>query len=85
MLTCRAIGASGNLMWQGLWISEAALNTAVPTTGPGPGGFTTPFNAAPAVGANFDTTVSQAVDLFFTQTVATGSLTLHQYWLDAKN
>lgn len=84
-LTCRAIGTTGNLMWQGFWLSEAAINTAVPTTGPGPGGFTVPFNAAPAVGANFDTTVSQVVDLFFTQTVATGSMTLHQYILEALN
>jgi hypothetical protein len=44
-----------------------------------------PWNAAPAVGANFSSIVSQTVDLFFTQTVATGSLTLHQYCLEAMN
>jgi hypothetical protein len=85
ILTCRAIGGSANLMWQGIWLSEAAINTAVPTTGPGPGGFTLPFNAAPAVGANFDSTIAQQVDLFFTQTVATGSMTLHQYSLISPN
>src|SRR5207249_2014139 len=26
----RAIGASGNIFWQGFWLSEAGLNTAVP-------------------------------------------------------
>jgi hypothetical protein len=38
-----------------------------------------PWNAAPAVGGNFDATVSNLLDLFFTQTVATGSITLHQF------
>lgn len=85
VLTARAIGSSGNLMWGGLWTSEAGINTAVPTTGPGPGGFNLPFNSAPAVGSSFDTTASQVVDLFFTQTVATGSMTLHQYILESLN
>jgi hypothetical protein len=34
---------------------------------------------APAVGGGFDNTAANAVDFFFTQTVATGSLTVHQY------
>jgi hypothetical protein len=84
LLTCRAIGASGNLMWQGRWASEAVIASPLPTVG-GSGMFTLPYNSAPAVGANFDTTASQAVDMFFTQTVATGSMTLHQYSLIACN
>jgi hypothetical protein len=44
-----------------------------------------PWNAAPAVGATFDSTTSQVVDFFFTQTVATGSMTLHQYSLISLN
>jgi hypothetical protein len=44
-----------------------------------------PWNSAPAVGNNFDSTASQQVDIFFTQTVATGSLTVHQYELIAAN
>jgi hypothetical protein len=78
LATCRLLGTAGNLMWQGRWISEAVIGSPLPTVG-GSGVFTLPFNSAPAVGANFDTTASQAVDMFFTQTVATGSMTLHQY------
>ena len=84
LLTCRAIGAAGNLMWQGKWLSEAVIGSPLPTVG-GCGMLTLPVNAAPAVGANFDTTAAQVVDLFFTQTVATGSLTLHQYTLESLN
>src|SRR5438445_5375240 len=36
----RAIGNAANMFWQGFWLSEAALNVAVPSTGPGPGGNT---------------------------------------------
>lgn len=87
MATCRAVGSSANLMWQGSWLSEAAINTAVPTTGPGPGGFTLPFNAAPAVGSNFDSTAAQQIDLFGTWSIAnaSNSITLHQFWLEAMN
>lgn len=76
-----AIGTTGNIFWQGTWLSGAAINTAAPATGPGPGGFTVPYNVAPVVGANFDTTIANLLDLFFTQTVATGSVTLHEYLL----
>jgi hypothetical protein len=41
--------------------------------------------SAPAVGTGFDTTASQKLDVFFTQTVATGSLTVHNYILEALN
>jgi hypothetical protein len=44
-----------------------------------------PVGTAPTAGNGFDSTASQAVDLFFTQTVATGSLTLHQYILESLN
>lgn len=61
----RTIGAStaATLFMMGVWLSEAAINTAVPTTGPGPGGFTLPFNTAPVVGAGFDSSASQQIDL----------------------
>ncbi len=84
LLTCRAIGTAANLMWQGTWISEAVIGSALPTVGTS-GTFTLPYNAAPAVGANFTSTAAQQVDLFFTQTVATGSLTLHSYSLISPN
>lgn len=83
-LTCRAIGSAGNLAGQGFWTCEDILG--VPATAP-KGVLTAilPWNSAPAVGSNFDTTTSQQVDLFFTQTAATGSITLHQYELIANN
>lgn len=84
LLTCRAIGTSANLMQSGIFVCEDILG--VPATAP-KGCVTAllPWNSAPAVGANFDSTASQVVDLFFTQTVATGSLTLHQYSIEALN
>jgi hypothetical protein len=44
-----------------------------------------PWNTAPAVGNTFDGTVQQVVDVFFTQTVATGSQTVHTYELVSPN
>lgn len=79
--TVRAIGTTGNIFWQGRFLSGANINVAAPATGPGPGGQMVPYNTAPVVGANFDTTVTSLWDLFFTQTVATGSVTLHNYQL----
>lgn len=79
--TVRAVGNAGNIFWQGFWLSEAALNTAVPSTGPGPGGNTLPYNTAPVVGSNVDMTVANILDFNWTQTVVTGSVQLHQYHL----
>ena len=76
--TVRAVGTTANILWQGKWDSEAAIASPLPTVG-GSGGFVVPYNTAPVVGANFDSTVALLVDLQFTQTVATGSCTLHQY------
>lgn len=77
-LTCRAIGTAGNVFGGGLWTCEDILG--VPATAPkGVLVAMLPWNTAPAVGGNFDTTVTQVIDLFFTQTVATGTVTLHQY------
>lgn len=82
LLTCRAIGASANFMGQGKWTAYNILGT--PATPP-KGSLTAnlPWNSAPAVGSNVDSTTSLQLDMFFTQTVATGSMTLHQYgvWL----
>lgn len=85
VLTCRAIGTAANLM-QGGWFSapnvKGGADVAMPI-----GGVVAavPWNTAPAVGTNFDSTVSQVVDLFWTQTVATGSMTLHQFDLISPN
>jgi hypothetical protein len=84
LLTCRSVGPSTGctLFGQGIWFSEANINTAVPATGPGPGGAAVPFNTAPVVGAGFDSTISNQMDFRFTQTVGTGSMTLHQFLIE---
>lgn len=79
--TVRSIGNAGTIFWEGTWLSEASINTAVPSTGPGPGGQSVPYNTAPVVGSAVDMTVANILDFNFTQTVATGSCTLHQYHL----
>ncbi len=84
LLTCRAIGTAANLMQTGIFVCEDILG--VPATAPK--GVVTallPWNAPPTVGANFDSTASQVVDFFFTQTAATGSMTLHQYMVESLN
>jgi hypothetical protein len=84
LLTVRAVGAAANLMGQGVWTCEDILG--VPATAPkGVLSAILPWNSAPAVGSNFDSTASQAVDMFFTQTAATGSMTVHQYSLQSLN
>jgi hypothetical protein len=79
LLTCRAVGSgtSANLMNQWTLMTEAIINTAVPTTGPG-GGYSLPWNTAPVVGTGFNSQSALTLDIFFTQTVATGSMTVHQ-------
>jgi len=85
-MTCRAVGnaTNANLMGQGTWTCEDILG--VPAIAP-KGVLTAilPWNAAPAVGGGFDSTIAQSIDLFFTQTVATGSMTLHQYSVISPN
>jgi hypothetical protein len=83
LMTCRVIGAAASLMGVGKFTSEVVRGA-----GTMPLGVMTamlPWNSAPAVGATFDSTATQAVDLFFTQTVATGSMTCHQYALTVYN
>jgi hypothetical protein len=83
LLTCRANqpAASSNLWGHGLWTSEDLLG--VPATAPkGVLSATLPWNTAPAIGANFDNGPANSLDMFFTQTVATGSMTVHQYLVE---
>ncbi len=86
LLTCRAIGSgtSCNFMGQGTWTSEAVIASPLPTVGSS-GIFTLPYNTAPVVGTGCDSTAAMSVDLFFTQTVGTGSHTLHSYVVTAEN
>ncbi len=82
LLTCRAIGAAANLIGQGLWASEAVIGNPLPTAG-GAAPHVLPYNAAPAVGNNFDSEASQIVDIFGKWSVANAanSVTLHQFSL----
>lgn len=84
LLTVRAVGAVGNLMMQGFWLSEAYIGSPAAAAG-GNGMVMVPYNTAPVVGANFDMTAAQQLDMFFTQTVATGSLICHQYKVERLN
>jgi hypothetical protein len=83
LLTCRTVGSgtTATILGQGTWTSEAGVGAPLPTAGGSPP-FTVPYNTAPVVGAGFDSTSALKVDLFFTQTVATGSMTLHEYLLE---
>ena len=85
-LTCRAAGAGTvtQLFGHGLWTSEDLLG--VPATAP-KGVLTAmlPWNTTPALGTGFDNTLANTVDVFFTQTAATGSMTVHQYQVEELN
>lgn len=84
LLTCRAIGGgtTANLMHQGAWISESVVSAPAGTAGT----FMLPASA-PAVGAGFDSTTAQTVDLFATWSIANAgnSIQLHQMKLVALN
>lgn len=84
-LTCRSIGSgtSGTLMGVGIFASEAVVGSPANTAG-GNGSLLAPVGA-PAVGTGFDTTAANLMNLFFTQTVATGSMTVHQYQVIEEN
>jgi hypothetical protein len=86
LLTCRAVGASTSttLFGQGTWTCEDILG--VPATAP-KGVLTAilPWNSAPAVGTGFSNVAANTVDMFFTQTVATGSMTVHTYAVRSLN
>jgi hypothetical protein len=84
-LTCRAVGAAtaSNFMGISQFTSEAVIGSPAAGVG-GVGGILAPVGA-PAVGTGFDNTAANALDIFFTQTVATGSMTVHSYRVDALN
>lgn len=82
-LTCRSIGAStaATLFGVGVLFSEDILGT--PAASPKAAVIAMlPWNTAPVVGTGFDSTTINTVDVFFTQTVATGSMTVHQYQIE---
>jgi hypothetical protein len=85
-LTCRAVGNGTvtQLFPNGIFGSEAVVGSPLPTAG-GSGVVFLPYNTAPALGTGFDNTLANTVDMFFTQTVATGSFTLHDYMIEELN
>lgn len=83
LLTCRAVGSGSqaNILGQGRFLSEAVIASPLPTAG-GIGELMVPHNTAPVVGTGFNSQSALTLDFFFTQTVATGSLTVHQLLLE---
>ena len=84
LLTCRAVGTStsANLFPLGWVTSTAFLAVPAVATGPWGGTIPVPYNTAPVAGTGFDSTVSNTLDFKFTQTVATGSFTLHNFCIE---
>lgn len=84
-LTCRTSGSSGNFIGFSDFTSVAVVGSAAVTAG-GNGEFISSVSSgpggAPAVGNNVDLTASNTFDMFFTQTVATGSMTVHAFLLE---
>jgi hypothetical protein len=78
-LVVRSIGSgtAATLWGQGTWSSEAVIAAAANSAG-GNGLLNVPVGSL-AVSTGFDSTVSFAIDSFFTQTVATGSMTTEQF------
>lgn len=85
LLTCRAVGSgtASNLIGVATFQSEAVVGSPLPSVGSN-GSLLAPVGA-PVVGTGFDNTAANALDIFFTQTVATGSMTVHQYTVEALN
>lgn len=84
LLTCRVAGSgtTAQLFGMGKLRSTAFLNVPAVATGPWSGAITVPYNTAPVLGTGFDSTIANAFDMQFTQTVATGSFTLHNFTLE---
>ena len=82
ILTCRVVGAAtaSQLFGVGRFTSEAVVGAAANTAG-GNGVLLCPVGA-PALGTGFDNTAANTLDIFFTQTVATGSMTVHQVMVE---
>lgn len=85
-LVCRAVGATTLTTFfpmSGGFNSEAIVGSPLPAVG-GNGELYVPVGV-PAVGAGMDNTAASILDVFFTQTVATGSFTVHNYVVQVLN
>lgn len=84
-LVARVIGGAAQLFpGPAMWGSEACVGSPLPTVG-GSGMLNLPVATAPALGAAFDATLQQTLDLFYTPSLGTASMTLHNYFLEALN
>lgn len=85
LLVCRSVGngAGTTFFSRGQFTSEAIVGSPLPAAG-GNAGLIVPVGT-PAVGAGMDNTAASALDVFFTQTLATGSMTVHNYQIDVLN
>jgi len=85
LLVCRAVGTftSTTFFPRGQFTSEALIGAPLPAVG-GNASLLVPVGT-PAVGAGMDNTAASAIDVFFTQTVATGSMTVHNFQIDVLN
>jgi hypothetical protein len=85
-LVCRAVGTGTSTTFfpDGANLqSEAIVGAPLPSAG-GNGSVLIPVGT-PAVGAGMDNSAASILDVFFTQTVATGSFTVHCYQVEAFN
>lgn len=85
-LVCRAVGTGTSTTFFPHWSwlqSEALVGGMLPAAG-GNTALNVPVGT-PAVGAGMDNTAASFLDVFFTQTVATGSFTVHNYQVDILN
>ena len=80
---CRSIGvgSAATLLGVGAWTCAdmAGASLTPPAAG---GAIVVPVNAAPAVGAGFNSFAALDVDVHFSQSVSTGSLTVVQYAIE---
>lgn len=85
LLVCRAVGTGTSTTFfpTAYFASEAVVGSPLPTVG-GNGFLNVPVGT-PAVGAGCDNSAAAPLDVFFTQTVATGSFTVHNYIVDIVN
>lgn len=85
LLTCRSAGPGVQTTLMGFAMLQSEALVGAPANSAGGNASLVAPVGAPVVGAGFDSTAAQALDLFFTQTVATGSLTLHTYKVESLN
>lgn len=85
-LVCRAVGTGTTTTFFPTgpgFQSEAVVGAPLPSAG-GNGLLYAPVGT-PAVGAGMDNTAASALDVFFTQTVATGQFIVHNYIVQVLN